>query len=753
MSNENQENSQVEQEPKKRRGLISRRRFLGLGAIALGGTVAAVYFGRTTIRREIHHTMATSEGGSHAIQNFEPFAFFEMQPDNKLMVNVSYAEMGQGIVTGFAMLAAEELDLSMDQVLVRPNPYDALIDNGATGGSGTTRTMYKPIREIAATFREMLKIAVAKQWGVELASVQTANGILSANGQEMSYIDAVNSTTEWEIPDPPPELRPRSAFRVVGSEQRRPDLKPKVMGEAVYALDYERPDMLYANLLKCPYIGGTLEEMDIAAAKAVPGVLEVIQDVVRGDEMVAVVAENRYAAEMGKRALNAQWHVPKRWQQSDIDQLTTVGAPDTFPVNLQREGRAVRILNGEGDKLVSAEYRVATGVHAHMEPNSAIADVQGDHAFIVTGSQGAYFEGLNVANALDIPAENVDVQNAYLGGGFGRRVALNPAAEAAVISRKMGRPIQIVWDRETEFLCGLVRPPTHHAFRAKLNNAGRVTAIEHELASGSQIINILGEMVPFNEPLHALLGADLMSASHGATFMYDFENRETNIWHIDLPFNVGIWRGVGMYPNGFAVESFVDEVAHAAGQDPFDFRMAHINNTDPQSKRYREVLKRLRAESGWDEPKPAGVGRGLAIIDDRLTVCAAVIEVEVVDDSINVLKVTHVTDPGIVVNPDGVRQQVEGCIMMGLSASLYEETLVKDSHFTASNYHTYPMALLLDTPPEINIILMEGSDKISGIGEPPIGPIAPAIANAIFDASGQRLREIPFQKALEMENA
>ena len=458
-----------EQTEKKSRGLFTRRRFLQMGAILLGGSVAGVYFGRGAIRREVHHTLATSEAAFHQIQNLEPFILFEVMPDNKVMMNVSYAEMGQGIVTGFAMLAAEELDVSMDQVLVRPNPYDALIDNGATGGSGTTRAMYTPIREVAATLREMLKSAAAKQWGVEPATVQTANGILSAGGQEMSYIDAVNSTTEWEIPETPPELRPRSSFKVIGTEQRRSDLVPKVMGEPIFAIDYELPNMLHANLLKCPYIGGTIEEIDIDAAKSFPGVVDVIQDMVGDNEMIAVVAENRYAAEMGKRALNPKWNVPKVWQQSDINKLTTVGSANASPTNLQRDGRAGRLLDGEGGTLVSAEYRVATGVHAHMEPNSAIADVQGDRAYIITGTQGPSFVASSVASVLDIPAENVDVQNTYLGGGFGRRVALSPALEAAVISRKVGRPVQLVWDRETEFLCGLFRPPTHHAFHAKMS--------------------------------------------------------------------------------------------------------------------------------------------------------------------------------------------------------------------------------------------------------------------------------------------
>ncbi|MEM7133649.1 MAG: molybdopterin cofactor-binding domain-containing protein, partial [Chloroflexota bacterium] len=528
---------QPKKRPKKQRRVFNRRNFLVGGAILLGGSVATVYFGRNAIRRNVHHTLATSDAAIVSIENMdEPMAMFEMQPDNKLMLNAPYAEMGQGIITGFAMLAAEELDLRMDQILVRPTPFDAVIDNGATGGSGTTRAMYQPMREIAATFREMLKMAAGKQWGVDPSSIQTADGVLSANGNEMTYIDLINSTSEWEMPEETPELRPRSSFKVVGTDQRRSDLKPKVMGEPIFALDYELPDMLHANLLKCPFIGGSIKSIDIDAAKAFPGVIDVVQQEVGGDEMIAVVAENRWAAEMGKRALNAEWDVPKEWEQSEIDTLTTVGADGVSPVSLQLDGRASRVLDEDGGTLVSAEYRVATGVHAHMEPNSAIADVKGDRAFIITGSQGPSFHKGAVANAIGIDADNVDVQNAYLGGAFGRRVALNPAPEAAVLSQKFGQPVQVVWDRETEFLCGLFRPPTHHAFRAKIDDSGKVTAIEHGLASGSQIIDILAEMLPMGEFLHGFLGADLMSASHGATFMYDFENRETNMWHIDLPF-------------------------------------------------------------------------------------------------------------------------------------------------------------------------------------------------------------------------
>ena len=730
-------NVQTEKESTKKRNRISRRGFLKFGGIALAGSVAAIYFGRTPLRRLAAEIIAES-GFPHGINTLQPDLVFEMQADNTLLLKAAKVEMGQGIFTGLAMLVVEELDIPLEQVKVIPSSTaGGMIDTAGTSGSSTTSSLYQPIRETAATFREMLKLAAAKQWGGDISQVSTAAGFVSAGDQQMPYIDVVNSTMEWEIPDTPP-LRPASSFKVVGTELPRIDLQPKVMGEPIYGLDVELPNMLHANVLKCPFIGGTLQNLEVAAAKAFPGVVEVIQL----DDLVAVVAENRYAAEMGKRQINAEWTVPKIWQQQELDELVTVGT--TSPVNIQREGNVNAQFDDGTGTLLEAEYRLPTGVHAHMEPNGAIADVQGDSTLIITGTQGPARVRNGVAQALGIDAENVEVQHVYLGGGFGRRFWLDPSPDAARISQMMGRPVHVLWDRETEFLCGVVRPSTHHTLRAKLDGAGRLTAVEHNVTSGEQGLGLIP--TPFS--VQPILGADLINVAHGASFVYAVENRDATIWHVDVPYDTGIWRAIGMYPNGFAIESFMDEVAHAAGQDPFDFRLAYLQGSDERPRRMRDLLQHLRAESGWDSPKAEGIGRGLAIVNDRRTVAASVIEVRVDDGKIRVVKVTSAIDPGVVINPEGVRMQVEGCVMMGIGAALYEETAVKDGQFTASNYHQYPMATLADTPAEINVIMLEGSDRPSGVGEPPLGPIAPAIANAIFDLTGHRLRQLPLQKAL-----
>ena len=504
------------------------------------------------------------------------------------------------------------------------------------------------------------------------------------------------------------------------------------MGEPIFALDAELPGMLYALTLECPFIGGKLKSVDTSETEQFPGVVEVVQK----DGLVAVVAKNRYAAEMGKRALKPEWDVPKVWQQEDIDELVTVGK--SSPINIQKEGNVKSVFKQNPAEVIQSEYRSALGVHAQMEPNGAVAKVDKEGALIIVGTQAVDPLRNEVAAATGISKNKIEIRNSFLGGGFGRRYFKHKAVDAARIAQAIGKPVHVFRDREEEFSNGYFRPSNHHVMRAKLTG-GKIEAIEHEQATGDMMLDampILG--------MRTMMGADFFSAGHGAKFFYNIANRSTSIYDVKMPFQTGIWRGVGAHLNAFPIECFMDELARKLGKDPISLRLEYLTSDDPIIRRMKTAVETVRDKSNWASPKQDGIGRGFACAEDRKTVAAAVAEVKIENGKIKVLKMTNVIDPGMVINPEGVRMQVEGSVMMGLSAALYEETKVRDGQFTATNYHQYPMAMLADTP-EIEVIMLEGADRPFGVGEPPIAPIAPAIANAVFDLTGKRLRSMPFR--------
>lgn len=717
----------------KQKKKFSRRKFFKRAGIVLGGTVAVVYFGRHAIRRFVYHTGATMDLPS-GVLDFDTDLWFEVMPDNTIKLKSPKVEMGQGIFTGFAMLAAEELDVPVEQIKVVPgSSKDSAADMAGTGGSSSTHSLYQNIREVAATLREMLKLAAAKHWSLDVSQIKTDDGKVFAEGKEMTYAELVEATSEWDEPDTP-TLKPRSEFKHIGTDRPRIDLAPKVMGEPIFVLDAELPDMRFAVRLEPAYIGATLKSLDTSEAESFPGVEQVVQD----SELVAVVADSRYAAEMGalKLAASAEWDVPKMWQQSDIDELVTVGK--SSKTSLQKDGKPAKIFEQDEAAVLRQEYRTPLGAHAHLEPNGVVVHVQADKAIAYAGSQNIGFVQQEIAKATGLSKSDVEIRNSYLGGSFGRRVFKSIATDAARISKITGKPIKLFRTRESEFQNGLFRPATHHVLQGKINEDGRIEAVQHDIATGDMGIRML-----FGEMGVTMLGADLFSATHGAKFLYDIEHRHANAWDVKMPVPTTIWRGVGMFQNTFAIESFINELAQKAGQDPLQLRISHLTSDDETVQRMKKALE--AAAPAWNAPKPEGVGRGIACGEDRKTPAVAVVEVQQVDGQVRVTKVTQVIDPGIAINPEGIRQQVEGCTMMGISASMYEGLFVEDGQIMNSNFHAYPMASLKDTP-EIETIILENSEKPSGVGEPPIAPMAPAIAHAIFELTGERKREIPFFK-------
>ena len=711
---------------------FSRRKFLKRGAIVLGGTVVASYMGCSPMRR-FAAQKAESMDLPAVLSSMEPDFWFEVLADNTILFKSPKIEMGQGVTTGLAMLAAEELEVSLEQIKVEhANTTSGVVDAFGTGGSSSTLSLYKPIREVAATMREMLREAAAKQWGVKASEVKIINGVCAVGDKKMTFAEIAKNTKEWDIPKTP-ALKPESAFKYVGKNVKRVDLKAKVMGTAEYTIDHHLPEMLHAFTLESTYIGGKIKSIDTKEAEQSSGVVKVVNQ----DGLVAVVAKTRYAAEMALNKIKVEWDVPKKWQQADIELLVTVGKGKS--VSVQKEGNALSMLEENPAKVFRQEYRLPIAAHAQMEVFGAIADVKNNKTTIIIGTQTPGFIRDQVAKDLDIDKDNVEVQTPFLGGGFGRRTPKNYASKAAILSKIVGKPVKIIPTREQEFQYSLYRPNTHHVLQAKIDEKGNVEAITHDQATPDMMLKAMG-----GSGALTLLGSDWISAGHGASILYNVKNKATNVHNIEVPYPASIWRAVGIFPNTFAIESFINELAHKTQKDPIDFRISLLKNGDEITERMVKVLEVLKEKSNWKAGKKEGFGRGIAICNDRKTIAAAAIEIEIIENQVRVKKVTHVTDCGKAINPEGIRQQIEGCIMMGISSALYEEITIVDSQISNSNYHKYPVAMLRDTP-DIEMVILENAPEPYGIGEPPLGPIAPAIAAAIFDLTGKNLRNLPMK--------
>lgn len=715
-------------QPSKKK--FSRRKFLKRSAIVLGGTVVATYLARRPIRRLIAETVEGLDLPS-IISTYKPMFWFEVRDDNTILMKSPKVEMGQGIFTGFAMLAAEELEITLEQIEVQhASTGNGPVDRMATGGSNSTSSLFVHIRQTAAIMREILKLAAAKHWGVAPSEVTVQNAIISSGDKRITYAEITKITSNWEMPSTP-KLKPASSFKYVGKEVKRIDLKQKVTGAPIYGIDHHLPGMLYAVILQSPYIDSTLKSIDTTDAEKSAGVVKIINQ----KDLIAVVAQNRYAAETALSKIKAEWDVPKKWQQHEIDEMVTVGKGTGTSV--QNEGDAEDVIEKNPQLVFKQEYRTPMAAHAHMEPNGAVAWVQQDKATIIIGTQAPDMVRKQVADALNMSKDDVIVEVAFPGGGFGRRNNLNNAAQAALISKIMGKPVHVFNTREQEFLNAYYRPNTHHLLKAVITKDGKVQAITHDQATPDMMIKTMAGGTALS-----LLGADFISAGHGANIIYNIQNKSAKVWQAETPVNIGIWRSVGIFPNSFAIESFINELAHKTGKDAIALRIELLSGNGQINKRYINVLKTLQAKSAWGQPKAPGTGCGVAIANDRKTIAAAVIEVSVANNQILVTKVTHVTDVGFCINPEGVRMQIEGCIMMGISAALYEGIYVKDGQIAISNFHQYPLATLKDTP-QIETFILSGADEPYGAGEPPLGPVAPAIAAAVFDATGKRLRSLP----------
>ncbi|MEL6140532.1 MAG: molybdopterin cofactor-binding domain-containing protein [Bacteroidota bacterium] len=719
-------------ENKNTKKRFSRRKFLVRSAVGVGVLMGTTYLTRNIWRRSLAE-MANTVEAPYSGNTKEPMLWFEVKEDNQIIFHSPKVEMGQGSFTGLVQIAADELEVDIDQIkIIHAASSSGNLDPFATGGSTSIAGLWQPLRELSATMREMLKNEAAIQLGVSSASLSVAQGVISGSGKSITYGEVVKNASEWKVPKTP-SLKDVQDYKFVGQPIQRVDLKDKVLGAPMFGMDAEIPDMLYGAVVRPSTINSTYVSADTSEAEKMPGVVKVVKE----KDFVGVIANSYVEAENAKQKIKVTWDTERVWQYQDIEDMIKVGQGE--PITIQKTGKAKRVLEG-GEGVITSEYYSPIGAHAQLEPNGAVAYVEEDKATIILSTQVVSMTRNEIADRLGLKKDQVHIQPTYLGGGFGRRLHTPNAVQAAVMSKAVGKPVKSFFTRKEEFQNDTFRPPTHNIMKAKLTEEGNIEAIEHHISSGDVMFG--SPLVP--EVLQTVLGSDVGAWRGGMIQYRGIPNFRAVSWRVKLPFATSWWRSLGLLANTFAIESFMDELAEKAGKSPVDFRLAHIQD-DKAGRRLSEVIKKAASQAGYQDKAVNGRAMGFAASTDANTPCAHVAEVSIEDNQIKVHKVTCVIDPGIAVNPDQVRAQCEGSIIMGLSATLFEKMTVEDGSLYPVIYGPYQMALMRDAPKEIDVVILENDDKPGAVGEPPLGPIGAAIANAAYRLTGKRLRRMPLE--------
>ena len=718
---------------------LSRRDFFKRGA-ALGGGIAV----------GIHLTGCGQETAYPGAKPGElrPNAFLQVRPNGDVVFQLPRAEMGQGVYTGLTTLAAEELnmdaaDIVVEQAYYHPEFRDPEFQMMMTGGSVSLRNNYEPVRQAAANLREWMRQAAARQWGASGDLRVEGGAVINADGQRLAFAELIETARGIPTPEDAP-LKPAAEFSQIGREGVRLDALGKVTGTATFGIDCQLPGAMTAVMRRCPHLGGRVRSFDDAKAKAVKGVASIFE--VNGG--VAVVADGYWPARKAADALDIVWN---KGPLAGLDDAALRKRHDAL---LQEDGREVSE-EGDADKAVGerleATYRAPMLSHSPMEPPNALVNVTSDKVEVWTGTQVPDTVIGVVAAALERPREQIIVHNQMLGGGFGRRLVPDYIVEAARISAKTGKPIKMVWSREDDIQHDYYRPAATTVMSATVDK-GEVTSFTAKTVVPSIMSQLMPLFAEASMPewlppaiprsLGGLLKHVDTSMAEGISHTgYHFPYMKVSAVHDDTPIPVGFWRSVGHSQNAFFTESFIDELAHRVGQDPVAFRMQHMS---PDSRRYG-VLKMAAEKAVWGQTEP-GQFQGVAAHDSFHTSVAQVVTASVKDGAIKVHRVVCVVDCGLAVNPDVVRSQMESGIVFGLTAALKGAITLEDGRVMQSNFHDYPMLSLAETP-EIEVHIVASQSAPTGVGEPGLPPVAPALANAVFAATGQRLRELPLRLA------
>jgi isoquinoline 1-oxidoreductase subunit beta len=651
-------------------------------------------------------------------------------------IMIDKSEMGQGILTALCMIAAEELDCDWKRIHTEFAPaakeyFNPAFGMQGTGGSSSVRSSWDPMRKAGAAARDMLLQAAAMEWKVDKSTCRTENGIIyhDASKRNVTYGTVAKAASKLPVPQEVPLKDPKK-YRLIGKSTKRLDTPDKVDGRAQFGIDVQQPAMLYAVVARCPVFGGKVASFDATKAKAVPGVKTVVE-ISRG---IAVIADNTWSAMQGRRALNVKWDEgPNAGATSEsiskllADQMAKPGA------EARKEGDAASALGGAAQKI-EAVYEVPYLAHATMEPINCTANVTADRVDVWAPTQFQTMAQGAAAKVCGLKPENAFIHTTYLGGGFGRKAGTDFVIEAVETAKAMGRPVKLTWSREDDMQHDYYRPASYAKLAGGIGADGWPVAWTTRVACPS----IMEAWFPGSTKNNL----DPTSVEGVANLPYSIPNIQVDYVRIEPGIPVGFWRSVGTSQNGFFSECFLDELAAAGKKDPYELRRRLLD----KAPRHLGVLELVAQKSGWDKPLPAGRYRGIAVLEAFQSFAAQVVEISVDRKarSVKVHRVVCAVDVGRVVNPANIVMQSESAIVYGLSSALYGEITIANGRVVQTNFNNYPV-LRLDAMPVVEVYIVPSEEKPTGAGELSVPPVVPALCNAIFTATGKRIRRLPIR--------
>ncbi|OKO85078.1 xanthine dehydrogenase family protein molybdopterin-binding subunit [Bradyrhizobium sp. AS23.2] len=707
----------------------SRRGFLRASLAASGGFLLSLSL-----------PFPSPESEAASAESFEPNAFIRIGGDGQIVLTMPYVEMGQGTYTSIPMLIAEELEVGLNQIRLEHAPpnekvyMNPLLGVQATGNSNAIRGAWQPLRKAGATARAMLIAAAAKRWNVDPSSCRAENGEVrhQASGRSLGYGALAPDAARMQVPEAV-TLKNPADFKLIGTPAKRLDTPAKINGTAVYGIDVRPLGVKIATLAQSPVFGGRVKRVDDTAAKAINGVRQIVQL----DDAVAVVADHMGAAKKGLGALKIEWDDGPHASLSTSDIARELEGATTKPGAVaQSIGDADKAMAGAATK-VEAIYQAPFLAHATMEPMNCTVHFRKDECEIWIGSQAVARVQAMAAKAAGLPPEKVIVHNHLIGGGFGRRLEADGAVRAVEIAKQVDGPVKVVWTREEDVQHDAYRPYWFDRISAGLDEQGKPIAWNHRFAGSSVIARWL--------PPGFANGLDPDSTEGAIDLVYDLPNFHVEYARVEPPgITTGFWRSVGPSHNVFVTESFIDELAVAAKQDAVAYRRMLLD----KSPRAKAVLDLAAEKAGWGRDLPKGSGRGVSLQFVFGSYMAQVAEVEVSKEgAVRVRRVVCAMDCGTVVNPNTVEAQIQSGINFGVTATLYGEITLKNGRVEQGNFDTYQM-LRMNEAPAIEVHVVRSMEPPGGMGETGTSAIVPAIANAVYAATGKRLRKMPIDSAL-----